>query len=110
MNWNSLGMLGVTSPIGRGRREARATVAEIRSQCFSMNNKDGGNWMMGFARLVFAGLLAIAATGLAQADDVHKAKVGVLRLSSSAPVFIAQDKGYFRDAGLDIRLRFFDAA
>jgi NitT/TauT family transport system substrate-binding protein len=75
-----------------------------------MNNKDGGNWMMGFARLVFAGLLAIVATGLAQADDVHKAKVGVLRLSSSAPVFVAQDKGYFRDAGLDIELKFFDAA
>jgi NitT/TauT family transport system substrate-binding protein len=34
----------------------------------------------------------------------------VLRLSSSAPVFIAQDKGYFRDAGIEIELRFFDAA
>jgi NitT/TauT family transport system substrate-binding protein len=66
--------------------------------------------MMGFARLMFAGLLAITATGLARADDVLKAKVGVLRLSSSAPVFIAQDKGYFRDAGLDIDLKFFDAA
>src|ERR1700736_6598448 len=75
-----------------------------------MNNKDGGNWMMGFARLVFAGLLTITATGLARADDLLKAKVGVLRLSSSAPVFIAQDKGYFRDAGLDIELKFFDAA
>jgi len=62
---------------------------------------------------MFAGLLAIAAIaaiGLARADDLLKAKVGVLRLSSSAPVFIAQDKGYFRDAGLDIELKFFDAA
>jgi NitT/TauT family transport system substrate-binding protein len=33
-----------------------------------------------------------------------------LRLSSSAPVFIAQDKGYFREAGLDVELKFFDAA
>src|ERR1700680_4551503 len=72
--------------------------------------KDGGNWMMRFARLALMGLLAIAATGLARADDLLKAKVGVLRLSSSAPVFIAQDKGYFRDAGLDIELIFFDAA
>jgi len=39
-----------------------------------------------------------------------KANVGVLRLSSSAPVFIAQDKGYFREAGLDIELKLFDAA
>jgi NitT/TauT family transport system substrate-binding protein len=63
----------------------------------------------GYAWLV-AGLLALTTIGIARADDVLKAKVGVLRLSSSAPVFIAQDKGYFRDAGLDIDLKFFDAA
>ena len=66
--------------------------------------------MKGWARLAVAGLLAVGAAGIARADDVLKAKVGVLRLSSSAPVFIAQDKGYFRDAGLDIDLKFFDAA
>src|SRR6202158_5618341 len=64
----------------------------------------------GYARLMFAGLLAIAASGLARADEALKAKVGVLRLSSSAPLFIAQDKGYSREAGLDIELKFFDAA
>src|SRR6266446_2220093 len=64
----------------------------------------------GYARLALAGLLALAASSDARADDVLKAKVGVLRLSSSAPVFIAQDKGYFREAGLDIELKFFDAA
>jgi len=26
------------------------------------------------------------------------------------PVFIAQDKGYFREAGLEVELKFFDAA
>ena len=46
----------------------------------------------------------------ASAQTALKAKVGVLRLSSSAPVFIAQDKGYFKEAGLDIELKFFDAA
>jgi NitT/TauT family transport system substrate-binding protein len=66
--------------------------------------------MRGSVRLVLVGLLALAASGTAGADDVLKAKIGVLRLSSSAPVFIAQDKGYFRDAGLDIELTFFDAA
>src|ERR1700736_5226179 len=65
--------------------------------------------MMRFARLATASLLAIAATGFARAEPL-KAKVGVLRLSSSAPVFIAQDKGYFKDAGLDVELKFFDAA
>ena len=63
-----------------------------------------------FARLALAGVLAMAAGGIARADDALKAKIGVLRLSSSAPVFIAQDKGYFREAGLDIELKFFDAA
>jgi NitT/TauT family transport system substrate-binding protein len=66
--------------------------------------------MKRFVRLVLAGVLAIAAGGVARADDVLKARIGVLRLSSSAPVFIAQDKGYFREAGLDVELKFFDAA
>jgi NitT/TauT family transport system substrate-binding protein len=66
--------------------------------------------MIGIARLALASLLAIMAMGAAQAEDALKARIGVLRLSSSAPVFIAQDKGYFREAGLDVELKFFDAA
>ena len=66
--------------------------------------------MIGIARLAAASLLAIMAMGTAHAEDALKAKIGVLRLSSSAPVFIAQDKGYFREAGLEVELKFFDAA
>jgi NitT/TauT family transport system substrate-binding protein len=66
--------------------------------------------MIGIVRLALAGLLAIMAMGTAWAEDALKARIGVLRLSSSAPVFIAQDKGYFREAGLDVELKFFDAA
>ena len=66
--------------------------------------------MIGIARVAAISLLAMMAMGTARAEDALKAKVGVLRLSSSAPVFIAQDKGYFRDAGLDVELKFFDAA
>src|SRR6201995_4624932 len=65
--------------------------------------------MKGFARATLVALLALG-TGAARAEEPLKAKIGVLRLSSSAPVFIAQDKGYFREAGLDIELKFFDAA
>ncbi len=65
-------------------------------------------YRVGVLRL-FVGMLAMASLQ-ARADDLLKAKVGVLRLSSSAPVFIAQDRGYFRDAGLDVDLKFFDAA
>jgi NitT/TauT family transport system substrate-binding protein len=66
--------------------------------------------MIRFARLTLALVMSLVAAGTASADETLKAKIGVLRLSSSAPVFIAQDKGYFRDAGLDIELKFFDAA
>jgi NitT/TauT family transport system substrate-binding protein len=65
---------------------------------------------LNLASLACAALLLSAASHIARADDALKAKVGVLKLSSSAPVFIAQDKGYFREAGLDIELKFFDAA
>jgi NitT/TauT family transport system substrate-binding protein len=58
--------------------------------------------MTGFLRLALVVVLAVAANGIARADDLLKTKIGVLRLSSSAPVFIAQDKGYFREAGLDV--------
>jgi NitT/TauT family transport system substrate-binding protein len=66
--------------------------------------------MIRCARLMMVVVLSFAAVTVARADDLLKAKIGVLRLSSSAPVFIAQDKGYFRQAGLDIELKFFDAA
>ena len=65
--------------------------------------------MSGFARTALVGLLLLASS-VARAEDTLKATIGVLRLSSSAPVFIAQEKGYFRDAGLNIELKFFDAA
>src|ERR1700761_7698225 len=66
--------------------------------------------MSGWMRLALAGLVTTMVAASVHADEPLKAKVGVLRLSSSAPVFIAQDKGYFRDAGLDVDLKFFDAA
>ncbi|MGC2085309.1 MAG: ABC transporter substrate-binding protein [Bradyrhizobium sp.] len=66
--------------------------------------------MIRCVRLVMAACLTLVAMATAHADEPLKARIGVLRLSSSAPVFIAQDKGYFREAGLDIELKFFDAA
>jgi NitT/TauT family transport system substrate-binding protein len=66
--------------------------------------------MKWLTRIALATLLLLTAAGNACAGQPLKATIGVLRLSSSAPVFIAQDKGYFRDEGLDIELKFFDAA
>jgi NitT/TauT family transport system substrate-binding protein len=56
--------------------------------------------------LLAAALLAVAAP----ASAAEKLKIGVLKLASSGPVFIALDKGYFAAAGLDATLVYFDAA
>ncbi|HUN49335.1 MAG TPA: ABC transporter substrate-binding protein, partial [Stellaceae bacterium] len=57
---------------------------------------------------------AAVAVGLALlpggADAAEKLRIGVLRLASSGPVFVAADKGYFAVEGLDVELKFFDAA
>src|SRR6516164_6854415 len=66
--------------------------------------------MRGWARAALVCVAILAASAIAHAEEPMKATIGVLRLSSSAPVFIAEDKGYFRDAGLNIELKFFDAA
>ena len=53
-----------------------------------------------------AALLLAPTAGLA----AEKASVAVLPLVSSAPVFIAQSRGFFAAEGLEIELRFFQAA
>ena len=54
---------------------------------------------------VLAALLAATPT-VAQ----EKVTVGVLRFVSSGPLFVAVERGYFRQEGLDLDLKFFDAA
>jgi NitT/TauT family transport system substrate-binding protein len=46
----------------------------------------------------------------APASTPIRISVGVLRLSSSGPVFIADARGYFREQGLEVALTFFTAA
>src|SRR5439155_340878 len=57
--------------------------------------------MRGILRLALAGVLAVAACGIAWADDALKSKIGVLRLSSSAPVLLA-DKYKFKLAEVKV--------
>ena len=67
---------------------------------------------------VFTGstLLAFAITGCGgsekQAPAAAKAqvKLGMLRLTSSAPLFIAMDKGFFAEQNIEIQPEWFDAA
>lgn len=60
----------------------------------------------GIVGLIAACLWALA--GPAPAAD--KVTLGALRLSSSGPVFIAQEKGFFRDQGLEVEIKIFTAA
>jgi len=61
----------------------------------------------GWIAAAVAVVLALLPSG---ADAAEKLRIGVLRLASSGPVFVAADKGYFAAEGLDVELKFFDAA
>ncbi len=59
--------------------------------------------------------LAVAIAGCGGSEKQQTAektavKLGMLRLTSSAPLFIAMDKGYFAEQNLDIQPEWFDAA
>ena len=61
-------------------------------------------------------LAAVALTALAlaarpaSADAQTKVKVGVLKLTSSAPIFLGVEKGYFKEFGVEPELVYFQAA
>ena len=63
-------------------------------------------------RQALAGLSAAAAmAGVgAPAYASTKINVGALRFTSHAASFVAFERGYFKDAGLDVEFRFFEAA
>jgi len=61
-------------------------------------------------RSAFGGMVALSLAGKTRAQDLTKASIALLRLSSSGPIFIAQEKGWFKEAGLDLALKDFQAA
>src|SRR5688572_8959219 len=63
----------------------------------------------GCMRRVLALLVALVlVAGTAEAQD--KVKVGVLKLSSSAVLFVGVEKGFFKEFGVDPELVYFQAA
>jgi NitT/TauT family transport system substrate-binding protein len=58
--------------------------------------------------LAAAAALSLAVAGAAQAAE--KVSVALIRLSSSGPMFIAKERGYFAEQGLDVEFSYFDAA
>ena len=63
--------------------------------------------MLGFVRYI-AVVAAILTSGAVAAAE--KVTVATLRFVSSAPLFIAQERGYYAAEGLDVDLKFFQAA
>ena len=61
-------------------------------------------------RSALIGLAGVPLVQTARAQDLAKASIALLRLSSSGPVFIALEKGWFKEAGLDLAIKDFTAA
>ena len=61
-------------------------------------------------RAALGAMAALPLASTARAQDLAKASIALLRLSSSGPVFIAQEKGWFKEAGLDLAIKDFTAA
>jgi NitT/TauT family transport system substrate-binding protein len=60
-----------------------------------------------FCVLSLVGFLLLACVADAQTQPV---KVGVLKLTSSAPIFVGVEKGFFKEAGIEPELVYFQAA
>ncbi len=61
------------------------------------------------AWIVLVAAAAAAWAGQAGAADAP-VRVGLLKLATSAPLFIAQERGYFKDEGLAVEFKWFQAA
>ncbi|MFK7966634.1 MAG: ABC transporter substrate-binding protein [Burkholderiaceae bacterium] len=74
----------------------------IRTLEFVLSRR--GAWLPG---LLASAILISASPRVVAADDIT---IGALRFTSHSPTFIAYEKGYFKDEGLNAKLSFFQAA
>lgn len=63
----------------------------------------------GFTRRSFVAVLA-AGVPLVRANAADTVRLGLLRTLSPAPFYMAQERGYFKDEGVEVTFRFFEAA
>lgn len=64
-----------------------------------------------FCIIMLLSLLAVSGCSNEKKSEAEqKVSLGILRLTSSAPLFIALEKGYFAEEGLTIEPQWFDAA
>ena len=60
--------------------------------------------------ILASALLVLALIGAGAARAADKVTVGVLRFVSSGPLFLAAERGYFRDQGIEVEMKYFEAA
>ncbi len=60
--------------------------------------------------LLTLALAAALLVGVNAARAADKVSVGMLRFVSSGPLFLAMERGYFREQGIEVEPRFFEAA
>ena len=60
--------------------------------------------------ILASALLVLALIGAGAARAADKVTVGVLRFVSSGPLFLAAERGYFREQGIDVEMKYFEAA
>jgi hypothetical protein len=75
-----------------------STTLKILRVCFRVD---------AFLTLVVALALAVGVNAARAADKVN---VGMLRFVSSGPLFLAMERGYFKEQGIDVEPKFFEAA
>ena len=61
-------------------------------------------------RIALASPLALLARPARPARAAEPLRIGLLHTLSPAPLYVAMERGYFRDEGLDAEFRFFEAA
>lgn len=54
--------------------------------------------------------ISLLLTGCSQAPAKKKVSIAALKLTSSAPIFIGIEKGFFKDEGIELEVQWFDAA
>lgn len=74
-----------------------------------LKRTDKTSWKRSAGSLAGIALLSLTAL-LASEAYAEKITIGALRFTSHSPTFIATEKGYFKDEGLDVELKFFQAA
>ena len=74
-----------------------------------LNRTDKKSWRWSAGSLAGIALLGLAALWANEAA-AEKITIGALRFTSHSPTFIAKERGYFKKEGLDVELKFFQAA